>query len=357
MNDIRQELIGLTSRLISFQTEADKRDEVARCIAFMCDYFNGTCLSLERFECNGVKSLLVSTSKSKQPRLLLSGHIDVVKGKPAQYQAKLKGNKLYGRGAIDMKGSVAVMMCIMQQLQGTNGIAALFTSDEEIGGENGANYVLSQGIRPNFTIVAEESDFTISVSQKGGFRLEITATGKKAHSAIPEQGDNAIVKLIDVFNQFQNSLKGRRAFRPTVNLATLSGGISPQFVPDVATASLDIRVTNQSEYSIVQQLVEQINARPDCQITITSSMSFMELGSCEAEIKQLQQASKTITGINPRKIKTPYASDGRYLTERGLPVVEFGPTGAGFHGDEEYVDINRLVLYYRTLEKFIGGLS
>ena len=256
-----------------------------------------------------------------------------------------------------MKGSIAVMMQLMKQVKTSNTVAALFVSDEEIHGENGTKYVLSKGLRPKFTIITEESDFAISVGQKGDFILKLTAFGKKAHTAWPKDGDNAIDKVISIYQEFRRTLRSKRSFAPTLNLATISGGVGVQFVPDFAEAMVDIRVTNKGEYQAVIDMIERVNARKDCKVEALSTISFMEAGDCQDEIKQLKAATSAIIGGVPKIVRTPYGSDGRFLIERGLSVVEFGPTGAGFHGDEEYVDIDRLVQYYRTLEKFIGGLE
>lgn len=356
MNNTKNELIFLTKKLIQYKTLSNNKREIEKCFNFIKEYLQNTGLYLNTYNSNKTLSLLVGNSKSNTPDILFNGHIDVVKGNENQFYPFIKENRIYGRGAVDMKGSIAVLMYLMktQAKKCLNKIAALFVSDEEIDGKNGTKYVFSKGLKPKFTIICEESNFDIVVKQKGGFVLTVETFGKKAHSAEPYKGENAIDKAIEIYNVFKQALaKNKVCFNPTINIGKIAGGISVNFVPDYTVFELDIRFTTKKTREKIADIIRLLNKRTDVRITVKSYKSIMKSGICQKQIQILKKCVKQIIGKNPILQKTSYSSDGRFFTEKNLPVVEFGPRGENYHADNEYVEIESLIQYLIILKKFI----
>jgi len=360
MITVRKELIYLTKQLILFKTTPENKKEIQNCFLFIQKYLKDTGLYLNTFNSKGTPSLLVSNSQTKSPDLLINGHIDVVEASFNQFNPFIKDNKIYGRGAIDMKGSVAVIMLLMKNLpkNSSGKIVSLFVSDEEIDGENGTKYILSKRFKPKFTIIAEESNFDIIVQQKGGFVLNIKTYGKKAHSAEPWKGENAIDKAIEIYQSFEKGLGTNKSalFKPTINMGKFNGGTNANFVADLASFDVDIRFTNKIEEKRIVDKISSLKKKEDVKITVRSYKRAMRSGGGKRQIEILADLVKKIVGKTPIIKKTPYSGDGRFFTEYNLPVVEFGPVGANYHADNEYVKIDSLEKYYQMLDKFRRSL-
>ncbi len=199
--------------LIRFKTETKKQDEVKRAIAYIAKLFEGTSYAVKRFTKNGVHSLLVYPRKTdwKNPEVLLNGHIDVVPASEAgQYTPFKRGNRVFGRGASDMKGGLASLIVALLELDARHvrhGAALLVNGDEEVGGAHGAGHLVNKiGIRPKFVIVADNprrDRFVVTTKEKGGIWLELTARGRAAHAAYPWLGENALEKLIRAVGKIQ----------------------------------------------------------------------------------------------------------------------------------------------------------
>jgi len=156
------EMVGLTKKLIEFESIESKPGELEAIIDFAEDYLRkNTKLYLKRFEVNGKHSLVGTFKKDhppraddpfKTPEIFFHDHLDVVPGDPAQFKPFIKGNKLYGRGASDTKGNGAVLLVLAKELSKLSrgpsassgrhlpNVGFMFTTDEEIGGQHGTKF-------------------------------------------------------------------------------------------------------------------------------------------------------------------------------------------------------------------------
>ncbi len=149
-----KEIVTIIKGLVSYRSTTDNKPEVRKCTDYITSYFRNTKVIVEELEHNGVLSLYLRLPNSHQSnsspynsKLLLSGHYDVVAGDDDQFQAEEKEDKQFGRGAIDMKAGVATAMYLMKrysEASPTPSLAVLLTSDEEIGGTNGAGFWLEE---------------------------------------------------------------------------------------------------------------------------------------------------------------------------------------------------------------------
>ncbi len=358
---MKKEITKIVSDLIRFKTTFDKPTEIDACIKYIVKYFEGTDLVIKKYRSNGVPSLLIAnTNEYKDVDLLLNGHIDVVAGQEKQFIPTIKGNKLYGRGAIDMKGSVAVMMYFMKYFatKSDKKVAAMFVSDEEIDGKDGSKYILAkEKLKPKFAIITEESNFDIVTKQKGGYVLSVKVSGKKAHGAEINKGQNAVNIGIALYTNLKQLVESDKD--TTLNIFNFKSGLKGidkpvgQFVPDMCSFELDIRYFNRKIEKMVKKWMTRLNKRKNVSVSIKSYKEIMESTGYKKALRKLRPLIKKYAGKYSKITKTPYASDARFFSVRGLPVVEFGPRGKYYHQDNEYADIESLVTCLCILTKFV----
>jgi acetylornithine deacetylase len=172
----------------------------------------------------------------------LSTHLDTV---PPFFPSREDDANIWGRGACDVKGIIASMLCATENLLtgGVRNFALLFVVGEEKDSA-GAYFAAAHPRGSRFIINGEPSGNRLALGSKGALRYELNATGRTAHSAYPELGESAILKLLDALERIrQIPLPADKVLGPcTVNIGLLSGGRAPNVVPDSASATLMFRL-------------------------------------------------------------------------------------------------------------------
>jgi acetylornithine deacetylase len=180
------------------------------------------------------------------PVVTLSTHIDTV---PPFFPSGEDDQFITGRGACDTKGIIAAMLHAAEQLleAGERDFGLLFVVGEERNSA-GALYAARHPRGSRFIINGEPTGNKLALGSKGALRYEITAHGRMAHSAYPELGESAILKLLDVLDSLRAlQLPVDPVLGPsTLNIGTLSGGRAPNVIPDEARAEIFVRLVNDS---------------------------------------------------------------------------------------------------------------
>ena len=176
-----------------------------------------------------------------RPELVFSTHVDTV---PPHLPLVEDDTALRGRGTCDAKGLVAAMIVASERLAaaGERRIGLLFLVGEE-NGSDGARAAADFGPRGRFLINGEPTENRLSVGQKGTLRVDLTATGRAAHSAYPEEGSSAIAALLDTIERIRRlPLPHDPLLGPsTLNLGLIQGGVAPNVIPPLASAQLLVR--------------------------------------------------------------------------------------------------------------------
>src|SRR5258708_5099020 len=178
-------ILSLTKQLIRIPSTADNPaaldDILSLALSHLSDW------SIERFEHQGVKSALIykANTRPSQFKVILNGHLDIVPGLKQRYNPTVIGNKLLGVGALDMKASVACLITVFREVVDLvpYPLGLQLVTDEEIGGFHGTKYQIEQGVKADFVIAAEPTNFNIVHQAKGILQMKITAHGKTAHGA------------------------------------------------------------------------------------------------------------------------------------------------------------------------------
>jgi acetylornithine deacetylase len=178
------------------------------------------------------------------PVVTLSTHIDTV---PPFFASREDETHIWGRGACDTKGIIASMIFAVEELlqEGQRDVALLFVVGEERN-STGALEAAKHPRGSKFLINGEPTENKLALGSKGALRLEVVASGRMAHSAYPELGDSAILKLLDALNALRHLPLPTDAIlgASTLNIGTISGGRAPNVIPDQALAEVFIRLVD-----------------------------------------------------------------------------------------------------------------
>lgn len=358
-NDKRQELLNLTRALIKFRTTYTRPEEQKSCADFIENYFANTSYSVKRFFHEGVHSLFISRN-TKTPKVLLCAHFDVVEADDTDFSPVEKDGKLYGRGSMDMKSGLAVLMTTMKDLDNTNSdVGLLITGDEERGGFAGTAHVLSLGYSCQVAVIPD-GGFAVQKlveKEKGILQIKLTAHGSSAHGSKPWDGDNAILKLYEAFDAIHSLFPTPQdaSWVTTCNIGKISGGHATNQVPSEATAHLDIRYTESyTSESLLEKIRRALPANISMDIEMNEPLCTTDLNH---PLVRPFAESLAVIGRKPEVTVDHGASDGRFFSSLGIPVIISQPDGAGLHGQNEWVDIQSIEDYYKALLDYLKKVA
>jgi succinyl-diaminopimelate desuccinylase len=362
-------LINQTKRLIAIPSTSDNAAALKQAVDFLAAQIAAVPdVTIERFEQNGKPSFLAyrGAKRPKKFEILLNAHVDVVPGRMEQFQPYEKDGKLYGRGALDMKGTAVVLTQVFCELvnQVPYELALQIVSDEEIGGLDGAAKQIAGGVRSNFVVIGEYSNTrnTVYYAARGIRWVEIGFTGKAAHSGHLWHGKNAVMKAsefaAEVLRRFPTP--ERETWITTASIAHLSTtNDAYNRVPDQASLKIDFRYTQDAaelfqDEASVEALVHSID--PEAEVISYNPEAYGAVTYTDPQhpyIQGLCDALHTETGVEPALQTRPAGSDGRWFAGVGSHVVEFGLNGFGGHGDDEYVELDSFQEYYNAMRAFL----
>lgn len=306
--------------------------------------------------------------------LVLSGHTDVV---PVDGQdwtsdpfiATIRGSRLYGRGACDMKGFIACALTLLPhatqlsksgQLRRPIHLALSF--DEEVGCL-GAPLILAdlkaRGITPEYCIVGEPTNMTMVVAHKGIAVYRCRVHGKSAHSSLTAQGVNAISyasRLVGYVDTLAEELSSRHDNDPlfdvpysTLSVGTIQGGTATNIVPNLCEFTFDYRnLPHMTQEDVltpikakVAELTAQMQARaPEAGIELLKEESVPAM--TDDDSAELQQLIGALVADNKRH-KVAYATEGGQFTNAGIPTIICGPGSIEqAHKADEYVELKEI---------------
>jgi succinyl-diaminopimelate desuccinylase len=353
------ELLALAQRLIAYETS--EPEAVSEAAGFVEGWLEARAIESTSEEVRGLPVLRAEVGPADAPTVVLHGHLDVVPGRPGQFDPRVEGDRLYGRGAYDMKGALAAMLLTTAAMREQDevrvrlGIVGDEESEEDA--ERGSDHLVDGGFVGDFAITGEPTDLHIGIEAKGVLALRLDVGGTAAHGATPWLGENAVLKALDVFRSIESLPFARHSSelfdRPSINLGRIWGGDALNKVPDRCVIDVDIRyLPDQDPNSVLAEVrelagieVSQLFTRPPA--TVDRDSPYM---------RALREAATAHHEGEPMSVGRDGASDAVSFLRVGVPAVEFGPVGAGHHGPEEWVSVSSLQVYRQTLEAFLRSL-
>ena len=321
------------------------------------------------------------------PHLCFAGHTDVVPEgileawSHSPFAAEIADGYIYGRGASDMKGSVAAFAAAAIDFVRARGkvkgsLSFLITGDEEGPAINGTVKVLQwmrdNGHIPDHCIVGEPSCVerlgdTIKIGRRGSLSFHVTVEGRQGHAAYPHKADNPIPKLARFIDRIAAARldEGNEHFDPsTLAVTTFDvGNPAGNVIPSRATAKFNIRFSPVHGFASLREWIDTEIAVVRSEMGGTWSVSATEgadafITEPGAFVGLVQDAVERETGILPKLSTSGGTSDARFVKDY-CPVLEFGPTNATIHQTDERIGIEELratqAIYARIIADYFSA--
>ena len=350
------DIVTFTKDLIALRTVPEHPDQLKRALDLCLGKV--TTGSIEHFEHNGYKSILVYNTKERPERfkVILNGHLDVIPGKDHQYTPEIRGNRLYGVGATDMKANVACIIAVFNEMasQVSYPLGLQLVTEEELGGFDGTKHQIESGVRSDFVIAAESTNFDIVNQAKGILWVKLTASGQTAHGAYPWRGDNAVQKMARFLSVLEREypIPPEQQWCTTVNVSAIrSSNQAYNKIPDQCEVQLDIRFLPSESKGVLEQFRSIVPADFKLEVVAHEPALFVE--DENYFVRQLRSATEEVRGKTCALYCAQGSSDARHYTRVGDSGVEFGPIGGGIGADEEWIEIPSLLTYCDVLKSFL----
>lgn len=365
---LQEQIVQLTRDLVLIESTDERPDERKRCFQLIRNHLEELPgIELRRLEKNGYESLVVLPEGCGKPKVLFCGHLDVVEHPdPESYRSTIRDGRIYGPGAGDMKGQLAILVQLMRHLWHEYPglpVGLAVTSDEERGGENGVKYLVEEaGIDADIAVIPDGGSLnSIIVEEKGIIHLRLRAAGEAAHAARPWLGDNALERLIASVGRVQREIFAPLApenvdpddpsthWHPTcaATMMTTSND-SPNRIPEEAEAVLDIRfvppLTCESMLASIRKTIDT---------TVLAEPIVMAEPTHLAPDKDFVELTESVTGRKPELTRACGGSDGRFFFAKGIPVMLSRPNVGNLHGHDEWIDIESMVDYFEICRRYV----
>lgn len=376
-DNLRRDMMDLLETLVGIRSVNPPGDE-DRVVEAIGAIFAETDLHQERVRLDEGRSSLVVRLKGRGPgSLVLCGHLDTVNTDPDSWTsdpwaAKRDGSRLYGLGAADMKGGVAVLVTILRELarrgiEPAHDIVLVLTADEERG-YRGAATVAEAGLIDDalLLLIAEPTGGRAYVGQKGELWVECTFSGRAAHGSIPDTGVSAIFPAAEFCLQLAEQ---GRSFpdvpgcgRTSLNIGTMNAGAQVNIVPDRARIELDLRVVTEPERDRVLALIEEaghtIATSHGAKFShrVFNDRAPITSASEDSQVERFLDVHSRITGRPVIREIAPYSTDAvAILPRRKMPVIIYGPGRIEqAHQPNEYLDLDTLDEALEVIGRFVG---
>ncbi|MNO57961.1 putative succinyl-diaminopimelate desuccinylase [compost metagenome] len=330
---------------------------------------------------SNLEAVIKGESGDSKRKLILCGHLDTVapwsesSGKYSPHEGTIENNRLYGRGASDMKSGLAAMLLAFESIHREstrlNGdLILLATAGEEVDSCGAADYVGRVGLQDvDGVIIAEPTSSKVVIGHKGALWLRIVVMGKNSHGSMPELGVNAIENMMEIVACLKAMEKKWKATDPILGSNSLAitrihGGVQTNITPDLCEIEVDIRTVPPIRHSELLQKIEfeleVLRERvPNLTYTVTPILDRQAIRTHESH--DLIAAALDLVDFESRSVQgVSYYTDGSVLSKNSdLPILIYGPGDPKLaHQPDEWVDIDeyvRSIDFYRDLIiRFLG---
>ncbi len=352
------------------------------CQALIAERLAAAGFRIEDASVNGVSNLWARRGYAR-PLLCFAGHTDVVPPGPLEqwhsdpFAPTERDGKLYGRGAADMKSSLASIVVAVEQFVAerpahAGSIALLLTSDEEGPSVDGTARVVerlkARGETIDYCIVGEPSSSarlgdTVRVGRRGSLTARITVRGLEGHVAYPEQVKNPIHLLAPALAELAATEwdRGNESFPPTsFQVSNLNAGTGVEnVVPGVAQLICNFRFSTASTEAALRARFENVLRKHMLDYSIAWTLGGKPFLSGRGRlVEAVQRAVQAHAGRAPQLSTGGGTSDGRFIIEICPEIVELGPVNATIHKLNEHIELESLErllrIYLDTLRALLA---
>jgi succinyl-diaminopimelate desuccinylase len=383
--------ISILSKIVEVDTESVSKKGYEKCAAIIVNEarrngFDAEIIDGEKGAHDGLSrpNVIVTLDAGSDVTLLLESHFDIVPPGPnwtyPPFKLTVKDDKAYGRGTSDNKAAIAAALGAMKQLRKEKldiNVKLLAGVDEEIGGEFGADYVMSTyGLKGDAALILDSSSDRLYLGASGVMWGKITIEGKQGHAGSPFRATNAIdeaIKLLAALEPYKKAVEKKESileappdaprrhvwgrFTPTM----IKAGEKENVIPGTCEIRFDRRLLPEES---VKDAEKELNTYFKEALDKTGCRASLELTNKQAgyhtpkELTFVQTVAKSITKTIGRSL--PFAgelggNDGGFFAKHGIPVVCYGPIRADtrYHGIDEFVYLED-IRYARDLVVNLG---
>jgi len=289
--------------------------------------------------------------------VMLASHVDTV---PGELPVRIAEGRVFGRGAVDAKSSMACMLlgaaAVRDVLSGVKVVVAGLADEEGMG--RGAKRLVERGFEADYIIVGEPTGVNgIATSYRGSLSIHVKAAAKGGHSSAPYMAESALEKVLSLWRYVKSEFGGASYDEITSALTTLHAGDWPSRMPEKAEATINIRYPKP--YAS-QQILEKLSskaAETGCSMTVMDATEPVESSVATKSARALSRAMLRL-GMKPRIVKKTGTSDMNTLHAITSDIVACGPGDSLLaHTAEEYIAINDLVASAKIYSQAIVELS
>lgn len=377
MDYMSKEVVKLLSDLVAIEsTNVGKfEEEVGNFVADWLERETGLPVVKDEFEPKRFNVVCKLEGEIHDPAFVSIHHMDVVPAgegwKTDPFKPEIIGNKMYGRGAGDMKAGLAAGMLSFRDMVKLNkkpkrDIIFIATADEEGNIMKGAMQALKSGYatKNSYALDHEPSDGKIFMAHKGKTWFKITVKGAPAHGSMPWMGIDAIIGMSEVVLGIKkriDALPTDEVFgQSSVCFGTIEGGFNTNVVAESCSVTLDMRLapplTSEGSLKLVEEAINEACEKvPGLtgSYEVIAKRPYILQDDSSLLMKELQEAIKSVTGEYAETcVFTGYTDTGVIAAETGnINCMSYGPRGMNYHQANESVDLDSLLEVYEVSKK------
>ena len=349
------------------------------CFDVIKQQFDGLDFSFEEINYKNISNLIITNGDSKNKTFCFLGHTDVVPPGPESewsvppFSGEIIDNKIYGRGAADMKGGVACFISALKEFLSENkdpsfNIMVLLNSNEEGKLENGKvdrviNEMIDKDKFIDFCLIGEPSSSkkvgdVIRIGRRGSLSGNLKVYGIQGHVAYPKQALNPILGIGKTLEELKNMEwdRGNENFEPTsFQVSNIKSGTGAEnVVPGVLEMTFNFRFSPESSPDGLKEMFEALLKKSDLKYDVSWTLSALPFLTAKTEFIDIVKSSiKEINNIDTKIDNGGGTSDGRWVAPMGSEIVELGPLNKTIHQIDEHVDIEDLSTLKEIYKKIL----
>ena len=349
------------------------------CFDVIKQQFDGLDFSFEETNYKNISNLIITNGDSKNKTFCFLGHTDVVPPGPESewsvppFSGEIIDNKIYGRGAADMKGGVACFISALKEFLSENkdpsfNIMVLLNSNEEGKLENGKvdrviNEMIDKDKFIDFCLIGEPSSSkkvgdVIRIGRRGSLSGNLKVYGIQGHVAYPKQALNPILGMGKTLEELKNMEwdRGNENFEPTsFQVSNIKSGTGAEnVVPGVLEMTFNFRFSPESSPEGLKEKFEALLKKSDLKYDVSWILSALPFLTAKTEFIDIVKSSiKEINNIDTKIDNGGGTSDGRWVAPMGSEIVELGPLNKTIHQIDEHVDIEDLSTLKEIYKKIL----
>lgn len=367
--ELKIEIQRRTEALIRFRSADDNPAGLALCAKWLQKELHTHLpkknIKIQLTTYRNIPSLVAVQGKWKHPRTLLNGHFDVVPGKSSQFTPIKKGDRLYGRGAADMKaGTASLLTAFIHAVHARPdlSIGLMLTGDEEVGGARGVEHLVKQGWKTDLLINLDGGNpEELSHAEKGILRLTFRSHGKSGRVHYPWEGKSALDDIIEVYTALEKLFPGRK-------IATAEDNWHSTFTPrSLITPPQKNSIIDFSELQVSihfiedctpKQMMRMIRQHIPATVDMQAEYQIPRVWTDPASptLLRFQKIYAKYLGRSPRIRGENGSSDARFFIGQNIPLIITKPVSGNAEQDDEWVSLSSTVRLTQAIEEFLLSL-